>query len=124
MDPKPSFVARMGGRKFVMALVCILVGLAIELATERGLSPTFGSFLAAVLAAFSVTNMAVERKAMGVLAAPSPLTEPVQVDTEGIQESIRELSSQIATSQETLGLVVQAVGNTQKVIAAAVSGSR
>lgn len=47
-----------------MSLMLVGVGLVIELKTDRGLSPTFASFLGAVLATFSAANFGCSRDHM------------------------------------------------------------
>ena len=51
-------LTRLGGRKFLMALITIGVGTAIEMYTTRGITPAFAGLLATIVATFSITNTA------------------------------------------------------------------
>ena len=45
-----------GGRKFVLTLICVGVGTAVELYTNRGVTPAFAGLLATLVAAFGAAN--------------------------------------------------------------------
>lgn len=47
---------RFGGRKFVLTLICVAVGAAVELTTARGVTAAFAGLLGTLVAAFGATN--------------------------------------------------------------------
>lgn len=51
-----DMLQRLGGRKWILALVAIGVGAYIELYTQRGLSQTMAGLLAALVASFHAAN--------------------------------------------------------------------
>jgi hypothetical protein len=59
-----DLMQRLGGRKFILALIVIAAAMAIELKTERGLSTVMAGFLGTLVATFSAANYAVTRKHM------------------------------------------------------------
>lgn len=59
-----DFLQKIGGRKFIMALITVGVATFIELNSQNGLSATMASFLGGIVAAFSVANYAVSAKHM------------------------------------------------------------
>lgn len=46
----------LGGRKFVLTVICVAVGTIVEVATQRGVTAQFASLLAAMVAAFGAAN--------------------------------------------------------------------
>lgn len=46
----------LGGRKFVLTVVCVAVGTAVELYTSRGVTPAFAGLLGTLVAAFGAAN--------------------------------------------------------------------
>src|SRR5690554_3228678 len=53
-----EFLQKIGGRKFIMALIAVGVATAIEIKTDRGLSVTMAGLLGSLVAAFSLANYA------------------------------------------------------------------
>jgi hypothetical protein len=122
-----NIFTKIGGRKFVIALVAVAAGLVVELA-GKGLSPTLAGFLVAVVGAFSVTNMSVSKKGLEQSASPAPSSTELQPDLTPqlveLQSTVQALQSQVDTSQETLGAIGQAVGNTQKLLQAIIQNPK
>lgn len=59
-----DLLQKLGGRKFLVALAVLGIGLAVELQKSEGISPTFATFLASIVAAFSAANYAVTKQHM------------------------------------------------------------
>ncbi len=59
-----DFLQKIGGRKFIMALIAIGAATFIELKHPAGLSATMAGFLGSIVAAFSVANFAVTKTHM------------------------------------------------------------
>jgi hypothetical protein len=55
-------MTRIGGRKFLMALLVVGAAMFLEVKTANGLTPTTAGFLVAVLGAFSAANFASTAK--------------------------------------------------------------
>ncbi len=55
---------KLGGRKFIGVLLFTAVGTAVELYTTRGMSTTYGGFLALLYTSFTVGNWANSREYM------------------------------------------------------------
>lgn len=53
---KMSLLQRVGGRKFLLALIVIALGTVIELYTQRGITASFAGLLTAIVASFSAAN--------------------------------------------------------------------
>ncbi len=59
-----NLMTKLGGRKFLMALVVIGAAMFLEMKSEKGLSPTMASFLGGIVAAFSAANYMATAKHM------------------------------------------------------------
>ena len=113
----------LGGRKFVLTLICVGVGTVIELKTANGMSATFAGLLAALVTAFGAANAFLSAKyadgenltdALSASLAPSlpdsrldHLTTTVMAVTEGMTG----LQEQITQANETALKAGQAVVN-------------
>ena len=53
-----DLMQRLGGRKFLLALIVVGTAVFMEVRTDKGLSPTLAAFLIAVVSAFHVANYA------------------------------------------------------------------
>lgn len=62
----------MGGRKFLMAIVMLLVGAAIEVAGKNGLSVNMAGLMAALYTAFSASNALITNKQLAAQASSEP----------------------------------------------------
>lgn len=58
---KKGLLQKLGGRKFLLTLLAIAVGTAIELLTERGLTAAFAGLMGTLIAAFGLANAGIER---------------------------------------------------------------
>lgn len=64
-----------GGRKFTVAILSMIMGTAIEVYSPNGLSATMATFLASLVTAFSVGNVVADKIA-AASAASSSSSEP------------------------------------------------
>jgi hypothetical protein len=101
-----DLLQRMGGRKFILALLAIGVATAIEIKTERGLSATMAGFLGTLVAAFSVVNYAVTKKHMESKVGGPDIGE--------LGEKIDRLSEMAATASDAQA-VQQLIGLLQTI---------
>jgi len=103
---------RLGGRKFLLAIIVIGVGTAVEIVTERGVSANFAALLGGIVAAFSAANFAVSREHFKKSVAVNPTVNNAapSFDAETL-DSIKNSVETIASTQQTL---MQSAANTQK----------
>lgn len=134
---KMSLLQKLGGRKFLLALVVIGVGTAIEIYTERGMSVAFATLLGSIVAAFSASNFAVTREhfrsssagsegSVGrdvreikhmVQTATDPQNQQASVDAfQEIRHNIEEVRKITEQMGQTMIAVANTTQNTQKVI--------
>jgi hypothetical protein len=111
-----------GGRKFIMAVLCMLAGVAIELKAANGLSVNMLGLLTALYATFSATNTIITNKQLKVEAeSAAELVTPVEPNkhTGSSAEEFfaKEASAPAAPNAEIAELrsqlipVIQTIGN-------------
>lgn len=111
-------MSNIGGRKFLLTLLMIAVGLAVEIATPRGLSPVFASFLAGILAAYHAANTVVTKRSVG-----SGDNEESDVPAASLPSfNSAELTKDLAEIKEGIGNVAVTSLNTQKLLQSALTG--
>lgn len=110
---------KLGGRKFLLTLIVIGVGTAIELLTTRGVSTGFVSLLVGVLGVFSASNVAITNKAINQAPAADGTPSPSAIDTSLIEAEIAMLKANQDQLQSNLGVFGQALETMRKLIAAA-----
>lgn len=104
---------KLGGRKFVFAMVIGAAGTAIELKTDRGMSMAFAGLLATVYTTFAAANAAITRKYMDQeQKVPNETTEQLKIQVQECiaqhQKSAEELK-QLGEQQAKLGEVIASV---------------
>lgn len=106
-----------GGRKFLLALVCIGVGTAIELETARGLSMNMAGLLAMILAAFNVSNVMATKDFLKNKAAAKPVVDTSAADavTE-LSGELQYMSDKLDMQSEAITQVAQSAANTQNLL--------
>jgi hypothetical protein len=116
-----------GGRKMALTLTAVAVGTAIELLTERGLSPTFGAFLAGAIASFSAANVITTVKSLGIESSTATSEEPVaapEVNKE-LEAKVEQLRAETEANLTQAANAIQGMGgaieNLKKVVTAIVS---
>lgn len=116
---------KVGGRKFVLSLILILVGAAVELFTTRGITMAFAGLLGTILATFSATNMVITNKGIELKKSEGEATEgsqvippPSDIDVEAIAGKVTE---KLAPLNEAIVGLQQATLNNGKLIAALLS---
>lgn len=109
-----DILQRLGGRKFLFALVLVGVGAIIELKTDRGLTATYAGLLGTLYATFSAANYGVSKAHM--------TTKGGQGQSASIEEAIEKIDelSQLARSasdQEAVAKLVDLLTNIQSGLA-------
>lgn len=136
---------QMGGRKFLMAVLCMAAGVAIELKAENGLSVNMLGLLTAIYATFSATNTIITNKQLKIEASeggaevPSPVVEQPEAAAVAPNNELQELRTQLVpivnligqelvsikdaqkAQMEATGAIQQTVSNIQKAISALLS---
>lgn len=114
------FLQKLGGRKFLLALFCIVVGSVIDFYTERGLSPALAGLMGSIVAAFSMANYAVSKAHFQSKAEPSQSVDGGP-DLSGIDE-LKLMTTQLADGVITTKASVDAIKSI--LISAIKSGER
>ena len=96
---------KLGGRKFILTLIAMAIGTAIEIYTTRGISPSFAGLLAGLITAFSAANWAVSKDHFKKVSAKGKETDNKTL------EDIKNNIQAIANSQAD---VMQGIINTQQ----------
>lgn len=124
MKPVENIFDYLGGRKFILSLILIIVGAVIELKTDRGVSTAFAGLLVGILTAFSASNAFTTTK-MGAGADDSipqsnvPVPDPKSLQAiEDVQKAIKEINGQLESAGQTLVTMATAVSNQNKIISA------
>ena len=115
----------LGGRKFLMAVVIIIAGTAIELIGKSGLSATMATFLVGILSAFSAANVisTVRAPAAEEAIAP-PIQEPVSVPEPVEDPRIANLVEKQSTIETALEGLQKTTANIQKTLVTLISSGR
>ena len=95
---------KLGGRKFVAALVCIVSGTLIEIYAANGLSVNMAGLIAAIYATFSASNTMITRKQLEGEHQPAPAAPPPQPSS---QPDMQQLASQLVPVLNQIGTALQ-----------------
>jgi hypothetical protein len=135
---------KMGGRKFIMGLIVMIIGLAIELKSDKGLSTEMAALMTMIYATFSASNAIVTNKELSVKTSnqevleekwppqqpvaeepsPQPAPAPVQ-DVEEVKAQLMQLGpllgqlgSELAQLKQNQSTQAQNLNSMQKGLAA------
>jgi TolA-binding protein len=117
---------KLGGRKFVLTILMLIIGSVVEVKSANGMSAVFAGFLAAMLAAFSTANV-IATKATASMSAKDEsggeLAETVtQLDNVN-GSKLESIESQLNSVQDTILAIGQTTLNTQKLIQGALGAT-
>lgn len=124
MSGNDGMVSKLGGRKFLLALIAIGVGTAIELTTDRGVSASFAALLAGIVAAFGAANAVITSRAMATSSDGgnvAEISEQASVDLTPVTEKLAELDAAQIKLSEAVSQVGLVASNTNKLLAAALA---
>lgn len=107
----------LGGRKMALTLLAVAVGTAIELMTDRGLSPTFGTFLAGAVASFSAANVITTFKALGLSTTTSQADAPPAIHPDVIA-AVTQLKQESDQHKAEISKAVDLIENVKKIVIA------
>lgn len=108
-----DFLQRIGGRKFLMALIVVGVAVGLEL-SGKGLTPTMAGFLASVVGLFSAANYATTARHMETKGGGSSQLDTVlsKIEQANDPEKVKELISLLTSMQEKLSTIEFVSGQT------------
>jgi hypothetical protein len=97
-----TFLDKLGGRKFLMSLICMAAGIVIELYGKNGLSANMVALIGAIYATFTGANAFITGKSINnsseesSAAAPVDLT-PIQAQMDKQQQQLAGILNQVGT---------------------------
>jgi drug/metabolite transporter (DMT)-like permease len=104
-----DMMTKIGGRKFLMALVVVGCSMVLEMKSEKGLTPTMAAFLAGIVAAFSAANYAVSAKHMSAKRPEAPPPGMTEEQAQVLVGVLGKLGSDLAEVKEIAGNTGKAV---------------
>lgn len=130
----PRLFELLGGRKMTLTWVAMLLGTAIEIGTERGISETFAMFLAGAVASFSAANVintiktstgaSSEVQAIGTQQlANATESALVKLDTK-IEESKAETKKELEAGAAAVQGLASTIENMKKILTALATGKK
>ncbi len=105
-----NWMTHIGGRKFLLALIAIGIGTAIELTTDRGVSASFAGLLAGIIATFSAANFAVTNSHM------KKGNKGGTPEVSNVSAQMNEINNSLQAMAETQTQAAQITMNTHKLI--------
>lgn len=112
-----DFLQKIGGRKFVMALIVIGAAMYLELHNPNGLSVNMAGFLATIVGAFSVMNHLTTSKYMDSKPAPINKVADISSQIDTLSQQIREANDPqiIAKLAELLQNILNGINEVKNV---------
>lgn len=92
---------RIGGRKFLLAIIILIVGTIVQIKSAAGVNESFVALLVGIMASFGATNAWVTTKGMAADSAPQPDPLPQnEARLDELSARITELQYQLANSNQ------------------------
>lgn len=107
-----DLLQKLGGRKFLMALIVIGTAVFMEMKSDKGLSPTMASFLITVVSAFHIANYAATANFIGSKKGASQPDPDIHKKLDSITETISGVYSQ-ESQKVFVDLLSGVMNNTQ-----------
>jgi hypothetical protein len=85
-----DLMQKLGGRKFLMAILSVGAAIFLELHSDKGLGPTMAGFLVSIVGLFSVANYVTTARHMDS-KAKGP-------DADGIHSKLDDIQAQVQTA--------------------------
>ena len=123
---------KLGGTKFLMTLIAMGIGTAVEILKPTGLGPTFAGLLAGLVATYGVANTMITNKALATMpdlgeepvAQPEVKQEsatPNLVQADYVAQALQDLSNMQAKQGELILNIAETSTNTNKLLAGALN---
>lgn len=96
---------KMGGRKFVLSLIVIAVGTAVQILSPHGVTESFTALLIGVAGVFGASNAFVSAKSVGAVSeATDVASEPALPagPSPEQEEQIKALEAQLAQQSQVI----------------------
>jgi hypothetical protein len=111
----------LGGRKFVMAIVIMLIGAGIEFFGKQGLSTNMAGLLTLIYGTFAASNAVITNKQLGTTVSEAAGADPVnaagpseaqlKATFSAIDEAYAKMREQASMQAEQINTLQKAVGN-------------
>ncbi len=118
---------KLGGRKFLLTLLIIAVGTAVQVLSPKGVTTEFTALLIGVATAFGASNAWVSSKAMDAAseggseeAQPVVDLSPITAELDQVKANLASLSESAQTHAQSLMIMQQGVDTAQKLAKAAI----
>lgn len=112
---------KLGGRKFLLALIAVVIGALVETLSKNGMSATFGSYMAGLVIAFNATNHMSNVAALNAAGSTQPGEGITAEHVEGVQVKLDAVHSAVKSVQDIAAAVGTSVANTNKLVAASLA---
>jgi hypothetical protein len=124
---------KLGGTKFLMTLIAMGIGTAVEILKPSGLGATFAGLLAGLVATYGVANTMITNKALATMpdlgeepvAQPEVKQEapaaPNTSQTDYVAQALQDLSNMQAKQGELILNIAETSTNTNKLLAGALN---
>lgn len=118
-----SLMDKLGGRKFLLSLVVLLIGTGVQLYAKSGVTEAFVALLLGALGVFNAANTVVSRAALKVANADSPAPEeaaeppPAVIDAQALDSlagRVNAIEAQVGQHQSALITLGNAVDTVNK----------
>lgn len=104
-----SIFDKIGGRKFIMALVVIIVAAIIDALGKNGLSTNMIAILGTVYATFSASNAFVTSKAQQLVAQPAEEPQTAAPPAQPQGPTVQDIMPGLTNALNTVGSELQAM---------------
>ncbi len=126
------WLEKLGGRKFVLALISLILGTGLAIHNPAGLTPELVGLILGVVGTFGISNAVVTTKAMGMPSAEEapPVAATAALEERVIHAEIRAHNAEsnalaaVDALQGQLAIVSKTAENAAKLAAAAHGVSR
>lgn len=110
---------KLGGRKFIMAILAIGASMFLEMKTEKGLSTTMAGFLTAVVTTFGVANYAATKEFMKTKSKSSGSGVDVSEQIDNLAKKVDELTTAAMSinNQDSVNQLISLLTNLNQSIA-------
>jgi hypothetical protein len=135
---------RLGGRKFILSLVVIAAGVAVQVYSNKGLSYELIVLLLGVKGSFSLSNVMANKDGLKFLTAETSMIQRQQLQpqqqqkqqqsassetvepqqqkpSENSSTELQQLRQEVAQLAQAQGAILNSVANSNKLLAAALN---
>lgn len=98
-----TFFDKIGGRKLVMSILSLAVGIVLELYSKNGLSANMLTLIGALYATYAGTNTLITNKALGGSGASAASEAPAAAAVKSLESKMDTQASQLAAILNQIG---------------------